>query len=64
MLNQPQDRYSSFYSESADGQFLQFLEQEISDEKKELKSLPKISGFIVETNGSDVKLTKKAGGEL
>lgn len=49
---------------AGDTQFVQFLEQEIGDEKKDSATLPKISGFNVHTDGSEVKLSKKAGGEM
>ena len=47
-----------------DGELSKFLVEEIATEKKNQRALPKLDGWKVKTDGSEVTLTKDvAGGE-
>jgi len=46
-----------------DADLAKFLKDEIATEKQNSRSLPKLSGWTVKTDGSEVTLTKKSGAE-
>jgi len=46
-----------------DQDLAKFLKDEIATEKQNSRSLPKLSGWEVKTDGSEVTLTKKSGSE-